>query len=100
MRLGNPESFRWTGYRYFVIASIQTPKQLRPLTTSYLKKTLREFAFNLVYVILSEPVSVETESGNFLALKVFTDANKTIMIHPCSNILASVHKDIAVLIDE
>ena len=52
--------------------------------------TLREFAVSLVLVILCEPVNVETESRNCSAL----EAN-----HPCSNILAYVHRDIAVLID-
>ena len=58
----------------------------------------REIAFNLVCVILCEPVNVETESRNFSAFKAFTDANKTIMILPVPIFFTYVHKDITVLI--
>ena len=73
MRLGNLESYRWTGYRCFIFASIQIPQQLRPLTMSFLKKhvfrPLGEFAISLILVISCEPVNAETESRNFSALE-------------------------------
>ena len=64
----------------FYFASIQIPLQLPPLTMSSLRNTcfqnnmctettLEKFAISLVLVILCEPVSVETESGNFSALE-------------------------------
>ena len=56
--------------------------------------TLREFDISLVLVISYEPVNVETESRNFSALEASMLNN-----HPCSNIHAYKHRDIAVLID-
>ena len=61
--------------------------------------TLGEFAISLVLVISCEPVNVETESRKFSALEAQRVYRWQLNNQPCSNVLAYVHKDIAVLID-
>ena len=64
------------------------------------KTTLGEFTISLVLVISCEPGNVETESRNFSALEAQCFYRWQQNMHPCSNIIAYVHRDIgfAVLI--
>ena len=63
--------------------------------------TLWEFASSLFLrlVISCEPVSVKTESRNFSVLDAQRVYRWQWNNHPCSNILAYLHRDIVFLID-
>ena len=100
MRLENSESSGWTGHRcFFFCLNTNSPTVASPyhvfLEETHVFRTLRKFAISLVLEIVCESVNVETESRNFSALEACLQVygNKTIMIHPCSNILVYVHKE-------